>query len=412
MSACVREVLPVQPASDPAQAWVTSWYASPQPRWEDGFVLPTKLPSQLCNQTVRQLARVSVGGQRVRVVLSNAYGTEPLVIGAAHLALAGEGSSIVAGSDRALSFEGNAAVTIPAGAAWISDPVALPVQAGGRVALSLFLPHPTPPATFHWEGLDEAWFAEGDATAAQALAVTGSAQVQLFASAIQVETPTPRLVVALGDSITDGAGSTPGADHRWPDYLARALSGQGIAVANAGISGARVLSGLMGESVLARLDRDVLAQPGVESVVLMMGTNDIGWPGTPLAAQAPPVELAALIAGYRQIIARVRAREVRIVGATLPPFEGALPDSEITGYYTLEKERLRQAVNRWIREEGAFDAVADLDALLRDPARPTRLLPDYDSGDHLHPGDAGYAAIAGAVARTLAGFEALGSPAR
>ncbi|RXR06148.1 SGNH/GDSL hydrolase family protein [Pseudoxanthomonas composti] len=390
----------------PADRWVTTWSASPQPRWDGAFALPTKLPYHLWNQTVRQVVRVSVGGKRLRVVLSNAYGDAPLVIGAAHLAEAAAGASIVAGSDRVLHFDGQPSITIPAGASWVSDPVALDVADGGRLALSLYLPQPTPPATFHWEGLEQAWFAEGDVTAAARLTTTGAAEVRLFATSVQVQTETPRLVATLGDSITDGAGSTAGADHRWPDYLAQALARRGIAVANAGISGARVLSTLMGESALARLDRDVLAQPGIETVVLLMGINDIGWPGSALAPEAPPVETTALIGGYRQLIARTHARGVRIVGATLPPFEGALVDSAIAGYYSADKERARQAVNRWVRQEGAFDAVVDLDLLLRDPARPARLLPTYDSGDHLHPGDAGYAAIAQAVATVLADLDA------
>jgi len=397
---------PVALQAAPAASWVTTWSANPQPRWDGGFPLPTKLPYHLWNQTVRQVVRVSVGGKRLRVVLSNAYGSAPLVIGAAHLAEAADGSSILAGSDRVLHFDGQASVAIPAGAAWVSDPVALDVADGGRLALSLYLPEPTPPATFHWEGLDQAWLADGDVTGAPSLTATGAAEVRLFATAIQVETAAPRLVATLGDSITDGAGSTPGANHRWPDVLADALAPRGIAVANAGISGARVLSTLMGESALARLDRDVLAQPGIETVVVLMGINDIGWPGTVLAPAAPPVESAALIGGYRQLIARARARGARIVGTTMPPFEGALADSAIVGYYSADKERTRQAVNRWIRQDGPFDAVVDLDLLLRDPARPLRLLPVYDSGDHLHPGDAGYAAIAHAVATALAGLDA------
>ena len=406
MSTSIHNERPTPCPSAPVASWVTAWYASPQPRWDGTFPLPTKLPYHLWNQTVRQRVRVSVGGERLRVVLSNNYGSTPLVIGTARIAEAAGGSAIVAGTERVLSFDGQASVSIPAGASWISDPVTLPVAAGGRVALSVYLPQPTPPATFHWEGLDDAWFADGDVTAATILAATDSAQVRLFVSAIHVETATPRLVVTLGDSITDGNGSTPGADHRWPDYLAETLAERGIAVANAGISGAQLLSRLMGESALARVDRDVLAQPGIDTVVLLMGINDIGWPGTMLAPQAPPLDASSLIGGYRQLIARMRARGVRIVGATLPPFEGALSDGAIIGYYSADKEHTREVVNRWIRQDGGFDAVADLDALLRDPAHPTRLLPVYDSGDHLHPGDAGYAAIAHAVATTLADLDA------
>jgi lysophospholipase L1-like esterase len=393
-----------QPAS-PQQPWVTSWYASPQPRWDGDFPLPTKLPYHLWNQTVRQTLPVSVGGARIRVVLSNAYGSAPLLIGAAHVARAAQGPAIAAGTDHVLTFSGQPTVSIPPGAALVSDAIALPLGNGERVAISLYLPQPTPPATFHWEGLQDAWFADGNVTDAASITPTDTAQVRLFVTAIQVETAAPRLLVTLGDSITDGNGSTPGTEHRWPDYLAGELAGRGIAVANAGISGARMLSSLMGENALARFDRDVLMQPGVESVVLMMGINDIGWPATPLAPDAHPVDVQALIGGYRQLIARAHSRGVRIVGATLTPFEGALSDAPITGYYTPDKERARQAINQWIRDSGEFDTVADFDVLLRDPTRPSRMRSEYDSGDHLHPGDAGYAAMGHSVAATLAGLD-------
>ncbi len=384
-------------AADAAR-WIGTWHASPQPLWQGDFPFPTNVPFNLWNQTLRQVVRIGPGGRRFRVVLSNEYGDRPLHIGAAHLALAGEGAGIVAASDRVLRFDGRESVTIPAGAPMLSDPVELETPASAQLSISLYLPQPAAPSTFHWEGLQSSYLTDGDATAATDLETATALPVRLFISGVQVEADADaRAVVVLGDSITDGAASTPASDRRWPDFLARRLASEGIAVLNAGISGARVLRDRMGVNALARFDRDVLSQPQLRTVIVLMGINDISWHGTPFAPDDAPVSADELIAGYRQLIARAHARGVRIVGATLTPFEGALPDTPITGYYNVEKERVRQAVNQWIREAREFDAIIDFDALLRDPRHPTRMLPAYDSGDHLHPGDAGYRAMAEAV---------------
>ncbi len=378
--------------------WTATWTAPPQPLWEGEFALPTNVPFQFWNQTLRQTARVSLGGKRVRVQLSNEYGRQPLVIGAARVALAGKGAGIVPGSDRVLTFSGRTQVTIPAGAPMLSDPIELNVPALGDVSISLYLPEPTAPATFHWDARQTTYVGAGDQTAAKTLKADATLTTRVFATAIQVETaPGARAVVAIGDSITDGNMATIDANTRWPDALANRLAPDRISVINAGISGARVLRDKMGENALARFDRDVLSQPGVAAVVVLMGINDIGWHGTPLGPHEPIASADELIAGYRQLIARARTRGVRIAGATLTPFEGALQDTPMRGYYTADKERVRQAVNAWIRDSGEFDAVIDFDAVTRDPAHPTRFLPAYDSGDHLHPGDAGYRAMAQAI---------------
>jgi len=209
--------------------------------------------------------------------------------------------------------------------------------------------------------------------------------------------PGGRTVVALGDSITDGNGSTPDADRRWPDFLARRLAPHGIAVANAGISGARLLKDGMGERALARFEHDVLGQPGVSDVIVLLGINDIGWPGSPFAPYETMVTLDQLIAGFRQLAGAAHARQIRITVGTLPPFEGALEGTPFAGHYSLQKEALRKALNDWIRHAGIFDAVVDFDAVLRDPERPQRMTAAFDSGDHLHPGDAGYRRMADAV---------------
>jgi lysophospholipase L1-like esterase len=390
---------PLAAGNAPAQPrWAASWSASPQPVWEAGFALSTNIPASLSNQTVRQIARISLGGRRARVVLSNGFGTTPLTLGAAHIALAGGGSGIVAGSDRTLTFNGRETVTIAPGAPAVSDPVDLELAPLAQVAVSIFLPQITPLATFHWDGKQTAYIVQGNLTAAPLIDTAQTLDVRLFLSTILVEArPATRVVAAFGDSITDGGGSTSNRNQRWPDLLAQRLAGQDVAVINAGISGARVLSDKMGVNTLARFERDVLNQPGLDTVILLMGINDIGWPGSSFTPQDPALAAERLIDGYRQLIARARLHHVRIVGATLTPFEGALQDTELKSYYSESKEKTRQAVNRWIRSRGEFDAVIDFDAALRDPAHPGRILPAYDCGDHLHPGDAGYRAMAEAI---------------
>jgi lysophospholipase L1-like esterase len=380
---------------------IASWTASPQPAWENGFPLSTNIPATLSNQTVRQIARLSIGGKRARVVLSNEYGTTPLTIGAAHIALAamsGDGSEIVGGSDRTLTFDGRSEVTIAPGAPLVSDPIDLALPPLAQVAVSIFLPQTTPLATFHWDGKQTAYIAPGNLTAAPLIKTDQTVEARVFLSAILVEAPpAARVVAAFGDSITDGAGSTSNSNQRWPDLLAQRLVKQQIAVINAGISGARVLSDKMGVNAMARFDRDALNQPNVDTVILLMGINDIGWPSSSFTPHDPALPADSLIAAYRQLIARAHLRHVRIVGATLTPFEGALQDTALKGYYSETKEQTRQAVNQWIRGSGEFDAVIDFDAALRDPRHPLRFLPAYDSGDHLHPGDRGYQAMADAI---------------
>lgn len=385
-------------APAPVATWLASWTASPQAVWGADFLFPTNVPAVLHGHTVRQVARLSVGGPRVRIVLSNAYGKVPLHIGTASVALAASGSAITPGSLRMLTFSGQPAATVAPGAPLLSDPVELSVPDLARLTVSIHLPQASPVSTFHWDGRETAWIAPHDQT--QAARIDDAPGVQgttarLLLSAIQVEAaPGAQAVAILGDSITDGASASLGNDARWPDVLAERLAPHGVAVLNAGISGARLLSDGMGENALARFERDVLAQPGVRTVVVLLGINDISWPGTAFAPRALRPSLEELTSGYAQLIAQARSRGVRVVGATLTPFEGTLPGTPLANYYQPEKDALRQQLNAWIRASGQFDAVLDFDAWARDPAHPLRLLPAYDSGDHLHPGDAGNRALA------------------
>ncbi len=375
--AAIFATVPGRAQQADAGDWIETWTASPQPIWDPEFFAPINIPRALRNQTVRQIAAVSIGGNRVRVVLSNEYGSRPLVIGAAHVALAGSGAATVAGSDHALSFDGHPSVTIPPGAPVISDPVDLTVAPLSKVAVSLFLPEQTPLTTFHWEGVQTAYISpEGNFAGDADIKADSTIQSRLFLSGIMVDAPpNARALVTFGDSITDGATSTPDANHRWPDQLAGRLAKEG---------GAPI-------AVL------VLSHPHADTVILMMGINDIGWPNTILAPHEVAPSADDIIDGYKQLIARAHLHGMRIIGATLTPFEDTFKGKPLEGYYNTDKEQKRQAVNRWIRSSGAFDGVIDFDAVTRDPNRPAHILAAFDSGDHLHPQDDGYKAMADSI---------------
>jgi lysophospholipase L1-like esterase len=385
----------------PRMHWVTTWMAAPQPVWGPAFVLPTGTPQRFENLTLRQFARISVGGSRLRLVISNEHGNEPLQIAAAGIAVATPAGTIDPKSDRAVRFASQRAVTVPPGARAVSDPIDLRVADRTRLAISLFVPSAAP-AGFHFDARDTMRSASGDAVHRALWDDTApTIASRAFVAALAVERARPTAaVVALGDSITDGNGSTPSADRRWPDALAERLSQRGIAVLNAGISGNRLLRDGMGQGGLARAARDVFGQREASTVVVLLGTNDLGWPGSPFAPTEAPVSSQELIQGFRQLIAQARTHGVRIIGATLPPFEGALEGTPLEGHYSPAKEATRQAFNHWIRESREFDAIVDFDRLLQDPARPARLAAQYDSGDHLHPNDAGYEAMAALLDRS------------
>ena len=376
----------------PAPHWVASWQASPQRVWGADFLFPTLVPAELHDQTFRQTARISLGGPRLRVRLSNAYGTQPLRIGAASVA------AQAGATPQPLRFDGQPGVLIAPGQERLSDPLPLATKHRQALQVSVYVPGPIPLQTFHWDGRQTSWIAEGDQSRTLDLQRASPSTARLFLTGIEVEAAaSARSVVVIGDSITDGATATLDQDQRWTDHLAARLASRGVAVVNAGISGGRLLRDGMGESALARFRRDVLDQPGVVSVVVLIGINDISWPGTAFARNQARPTLAELQAGYRTLAEQAHRRGLRILGATLTPFAGALPGTPLDDYYQPDKEALRQQLNAWLRSDSPFDAVIDLDAALRDPADPSRMAAAYDSGDHLHPGDAGNRAMAEAV---------------
>jgi lysophospholipase L1-like esterase len=380
--------------SAPEARWVAAWGAapdSPGPSFEA--------------QTIRQIVRTSIGGPSVRVRLSNLFGTAPLTIGPVRVARPAGGSAIRPGTDRAVTFGGKPAVTIPKGADALSDPVAFPVAALDEIAVSAYVPVRVETSTMHTTAIQTVYFAPSDATAATTFPEGATDTSRYFLTDVEVAASADaRAVVIVGDSTSDGVGSTEDRNARWPDALAARLQADpklaSIAVVNSGMSGNRILNDaadpFLGPSTLSRFDRDALSKPGVRWILLLQGINDITAAGM-LTTPRDQVSAEQIIDGMKKLIARAHAKGIKIWGATLLPRGGTTGPRR----HLPAGEAKRQAVNAWIRTSGAFDAVVDFERVVRDPARPDHLQSAFDSGDHSHPNDAGYKAMAESIDLTL-----------
>jgi lysophospholipase L1-like esterase len=401
----ICSIVPLSQGQGPLKGshWVSAWTTS--------LFLSTPLPGfpvepPITDKTVRVVTRPTIGGKRLRVRLSNEFGTAPLTVAAAHIALTDQDSRIQPATDRVLTFGGSPKIVIPAGAPVFSDPVDMDVKPFEEISISLYVPGTVTAFGSHLQSLHDSYFAgPGDKTTLQDLPNPESKRPVFFVSGIDIWAPSNvSTTIAFGDSITEGAGRKSGQYIDYPDQLAKRLAAQGkttIAVVNQGIGGNRILHDVTGPSALSRFDRDVLSLPGATNIIVLLGINDIGFsrirmPGAkgtqvqegPFASQAVSAE--ELVIGLQQIVFRARAHGIRVFGATLTPFEG-------TNVYDESGEAIRQAVNKWIRNTATFDGIIDFDKAIRDPAYPSRVRQDYDSGDHIHPNAAGYKAIADEV---------------
>jgi lysophospholipase L1-like esterase len=390
-----------------ATEWVHTWGAAPMAP----LPLITGLPitPSFQNQTIRQTVRISVGGQRIRILFTNEFGAKPLTIGAARVALADANGNVQPGTERTVLFSGKPTAVIPAGSPFWSDPIDLSVKNLASLSISIYLPEATGKCTCHMNGFQTALVSETGDYTAKDFTPKEKHQWRAFISGVQTEVAgIGRAVVTLGDSITDGDGSTPNTNRRWPDFLAQRLNktdGSGWGVVNMGISGNRVLADGAGQSALARFDRDVLAVAGVKAVVIFEGVNDLNFAygrlegpmGEELAkVLGPRVKVTAdsMIAGYRQLIARAHAKGIKVYGATITPYEG-IPGFSDVG------DAVRQEINAWIRAGREFDGVLDFDAVLRDPTNPKQIKDGLHPGDHIHGSDAGYEAMAESIDLSL-----------
>ncbi|HEY7289750.1 MAG TPA: SGNH/GDSL hydrolase family protein [Vicinamibacterales bacterium] len=399
----------------PATSWIGTWATAAQPSGPGAL-------RTFENQTLRLIVHTSAGGARQRIRISNTFGDRPLTIGRAHIARRTTGANIDPSTDRALTFQGHSSIHIPPHSTATSDAVDLDVPALSDVAISMFLPERTEATTAHSLALQTNYVAAdaGDFTSAESIAVGKTMSSWPFLTGVDIAAPAAGAsIVAFGSSTTDGDGSTKDANRRWPDILAERLQPESgrrgeLGVLNEGIIGNRLLhdspttagnpfGASLGEAGVQRFDRDVLDQPNVKYVFMCLGVNDILFPGFPFTPSTEAVGSRQIIAGYQQLIARAHKKGVRMFGTTIPPFEGAT--FEAVGlnvkFYTPDRERVRAAVNAWIRHGGAFDAVVDFDEAVRDPGRPTRLLPKYSADDHLHVNDAGNVAQGNAIPLSL-----------
>jgi len=379
--------------------WVGTW-STPQQVPEPGNALH---PHLLDNATLRQLIRTSIGGPTFRIRVSNVFGANPLHIDSVHVAraVAPDSSRIVTASDRAVTFAGQSDIVLPAGAEYLSDPVAIPLPPLSTIAISMHFPEKPSGETGHPGSRATSYLLSGDHVADAELAGATKVEHWFFLTEVDAaEPPQASAVAVVGDSITDGHGVPTDSNERWTDVLAQRLiaARRDVGVLNLGIGGNRILLDGLGPNAVARFDRDVIDRPGVRYLIVLEGVNDLGTSTRdhPISAEEHRALVQHIIAGYAQMIARAHDHGIEAIGATIMPYAGS-------GYYHPDtaNEADRQAINAWIRTPGHFDAVVDFDKLMRDPKRPTYLRPDYDLGDGLHPSVKGYQAMGNAVPLSL-----------
>jgi lysophospholipase L1-like esterase len=371
-----------------ADRWVGTWASAPQLA---GQAEQLSAPA-LVGSTLRQIVHVSIGGTKIRVRFSNTFGNTALVISSAHVAKAAGGSAIQAGTDKPLTFDERPSVAIPPGALMYSDTVDFDLSPLSDLAVTIFLKDAPDGLTVHSGSRATSYFTSGEALSPTAWTLAQAVDHWYFLNGVDVATrDSSAAVVVLGDSITDGRNSTTNGNRRWPDELARRLQANehtaSVGVLNEGIGGNRLLRDGLGPNTLARLDRDVLAQAGVRWLIVLEGVNDIGTCQNPCDLGSVANDI---ISAYQQIILQAHSKNIRVYGATITPFGGS-------PYANLQTEQARQTVNHWIRTSGRFDAVIDFDAALKDSNNPSNLSSGSDSGDHLHPGDAGYKVMADSI---------------
>src|SRR5580700_1827104 len=387
-------VLCAQPllAKPDAKKWVGTWASSPLLDGHAKNAEELLISGTQSGATLREVVHVSIGGETVRVRFSNLYGTGPLVIGAVEIAPTLKGAAIAPGSAKAVTFNGQPSVSIPAGALAVSDPVPFKLPALSDLTVSFFLPNPSGPVTEHQLGNATSYHVPGNVVSSATLEAPTTSTSWYYLNGIDtLAAADAGAVITVGDSITDGAKSTIDTNQRWPDELARRLQAdpkyRNLSVLNEGISGNKILLDGAGPSALARFDRDVIAQSGAKYLLILEGINDIGrLHGTPDAG----LTAADLISAMNQMIQRAHTHGIAVIGCTLTPYHGA-------GYSTDQGEAIRKAVNDWIRTGGVFDGFVDFEAAVRDPNHPDTFLPSDDPGDHLHPNDAGYKAMGDAI---------------
>lgn len=385
----------VPSASPMREEWICTWLSTSQPASGEAFPFPSDIPVIDGGQTLRQTLRISLGGQKLRLIFSNRYGTQPLVIGESYISV-----SDLCGA-LPVTFNGQSGAIIPAGGTLCSDEIPLDIPSLSLITLRTYLPEQIPLNTFHWDARHFSLLESGNQAIREEAFDGQKISSRLLVESVQVQPKAAcRTLVVIGDSMVDGNGVEMDSYGRWTDFLAERLVADNIAVVNAGQSGSRLLKDGVGIATLSRFERDVLEQPGVTGCIVQVGLNDIGLAGTALDPDHPVPAAAVLINGYRQLQQMARQYHIRMTGVTLVPLRGT-GEYGIEHFYEPEKEAVRQAVNHWMRTSGEFDAVIDSDLLVRDPECSWQLSAQYDVGDHLHLNLAGHLRVAQSVPLTV-----------